>query len=375
MDTPLIGPETMLGLPAPYWFVAFFKVFGFTLHMIPMNLWYAGLITLLLAGRFGGENARRLRDRFIKALPILIALGINFGIVPLLFTQVGYYQSFYPATILMAWPWFSVIFLVMFAYYGVYIYVVGLNREAMGNLRRLAGWGAAGIFMVVGFLFANGFSLMTNTAGWPAVMQATGHAGAALGIGLNTADPSLWPRWLMMFGLALLTTSAYVVVDTAFFARRESETYRAWARKFALGVSTVGVVWFGSAGSWYFFGTLAADIRSLLLASPLMILTGLTALSPGLPWLLTVLGLQREGKGLALLTALAQYGVLALNAVSRQIVQNAELAPAVDVTAQPVNLQLSPMIVFLVLFVVGLGVVYWMVTQAVAAARRPASEI
>jgi len=58
MDTPLIGPETLLGFPAPYWFLAFFKVFGFSLHVIPMNLWYAGLLTVLLAGRFGGEHAR-----------------------------------------------------------------------------------------------------------------------------------------------------------------------------------------------------------------------------------------------------------------------------------------------------------------------------
>jgi hypothetical protein len=374
MDNPLIGPGTLLGLPAPYWFVAFFKVLGFSLHMVPMNLWYAGLITVLLAGRFGGEHARRLRDRFVKALPILIALGINFGIVPLLFTQVGYYQSFYPATILMAWPWFSVILLVMIAYYGVYIYVVGLSRSTMSPVRRLAGWISAGLFIVIGFLFANGFSLMTNTAGWPALWRATRFAGAATGTGLNIADPTLWPRWLMMFGLALLTTSAYILIDTAFFAGQEQAAYREWARRFAARVSTVGVVWFGATGSWYFFGALGNEIRSMLLASPLVILTALTALSPGLPWLLTLLGVGRQGRGLASLTAVAQYGVLALNAVSRQIVQNAELAPALDVTAQPVNLQLSPMVVFLALFIVGVGIVYWMVLQAVAAARRPTPE-
>lgn len=372
MDTPLIGPGTPLGLPAPYWFLVFFKVFGFSLHMIPMNLWYAGLVTVLLAGRFGGQHAKRLRDRFVKALPILIAMGINFGIVPLLFTQVGYYQTFYPATILMAWPWFSVILLVMLAYYGVYIYVVGLSRPRMSGARRLTGWIAAGLFILVGFLFANGFSLMTNTSGWLALWRTARFAGAALGTGLNTADPSLWPRWLMMFGLALMTTAAYILVDTAFFAEREQDAYRDWARHFAFRVSTVGVIWFAGAGSWYFFGALGAEIRSMLLGSPLMILTVLTALSPGFPWILTALGSSRETRGLVSVTAVAQYGVLALNAVSRQIVQNAELAPSLDVTRQPVNLQLSPLIVFLVLFVAGLAVVGWMVVQAVKAGRHPA---
>ena len=375
MDTPLIGPETFLGLPAPYWFLAFFKVFGFSLHVIPMNLWYAGLLTVLLAGRFGGEHARRLRDRFLKALPILIAMGINFGIVPLLFTQVAYYQVFYPATILMAWPWFSVILLVMLAYYGVYIYVVGLSRPSLSPFRRTLGWLAAGLFIFVGFLFANAFSLMTNVSGWQALWRSTSFAGAAFGTGLNLADPSLVPRWLMMFGLALTTTGAYVLVDSAFFAAEEKVEYRQWARRFAFAVYTGGMLWFALAGSWYFFGTLGSEIRLTLLRSPTLIITLLTALSPGLPWLVIRFNIDREARGLALLTGFAQYGVVALNAVSRQIVQNAELAPVVDVTAQAVRLQLSPMIVFLVLFVVGLGIVYWMVLQAVKAGQRPTQEV
>ena len=36
----------------------------------------------------------------INALPVVLAYGINLGIIPLLFTQVAYYQVFYPATIL-----------------------------------------------------------------------------------------------------------------------------------------------------------------------------------------------------------------------------------------------------------------------------------
>ena len=76
---------------------------------------------------------------------------------------------------------------------------------------------------------------------------------------------------------------------------------------------------------------------------------------------------------MALAIGLAQYAVLALNAVSRQILQNAELAPYLDVTAEPVHLQLSPLVLFLVLFVVGLAIVVWMVAQVVRANRQPAT--
>ncbi len=373
MDT-LIGPDSPLGYPAPYWFIVFFKVLGFSLHMVPMSLWYAGLITMLLARRLLGEHARRMSERVINALPILIALGINFGIIPLLFIQVAYYKVFYPATILMAWPWFSVIALLMVAYYGVYIYVTGLRKGTMPIWRRAAGWVAAAFFVVIGFIFANSLSLMVNVDSWAALWSSANVGGASLGIGLNIADQVLWPRWLMMFGLALGTTAAYVVIDAGFFAYKESTEYRRWVVRFALGLATLGLVWFGATGTWYIFGALEPTTRQVLFDGPVMLaLTFLTAAAPGLPWLLILIASRKPiTKGLALLVGLAQFGVIVINAVSRQILQNAELAPYLDVTAETVNIQWSAMIVFLALFVLGLAVIAWMVTQVVKTERQPA---
>ncbi len=65
----------------------------------------------------------------------------------------------------------------------------------------------------------------------------------------------------------------------------------------------------------------------------------------------------------------AQFLVLALNVVSRQIVQNRELRPFLDVTAEPVRAQTGPLLLFLGLFVAGVGVVIWMLRQAVRADR------
>jgi nitrate reductase NapE component len=56
------------------------------------------------------------------------------------------------------------------------------------------------------------------------------------------------------------------------------------------------------------------------------------------------------------------------------VLQNIELSRFLDVTAEPVNLQLSPLIVFLVLFVVGLGVVVWMLQKVLRAERERASK-
>ncbi|RMG55000.1 MAG: hypothetical protein D6723_03605 [Acidobacteria bacterium] len=365
--TTLMGPSNPLGYPAPYWFLVLFKVLGFTLHMIPMNLWYAGIIVAMVLSWRGDAHARRVSHRLMKPMPVIIALGVNFGIVPLLFLQVAYYKVFYPATILMAWPWLAIIVLLTVAYYGVYVYVAGLRRgdEEIAAWRRAVGWLTAFLFLVMGFLFANAFSLMTHVEAWPKLWRATGVAGAPLGIALNVDDPTLWPRWLMMFGLALTTTGAYIAVDAGLLARRESEHYRRAAMRIALKVYTVGLIWFAVFGSWYVFGTWSVELRGMMFSEPWVVLTGLTAIAPGLPWLLILTGGRKMTPRWATLVGGAQFLVIALNAISRQIVQNAELRPYLDVTAERVNIQWSPMVLFLLLFVAGLGVVAWMLRKLV----------
>jgi len=218
-------------------------------------------------------------------------------------------------------------------------------------------------------------SLLTNLNDWPSIFEKTSVAGAPLGIGFNSADPTLLPRWLMMFGLALTTTGAYIVVDMRFLARKVGEGYRRWAGTFALKVYTLGVLWFAITGSWYAFGTWQTEVRQMMFRFPQLILTILTAIAPGLPLFLILRQAkdkflaERHGamRRLAFLTGLTQFIVVALNAISRQIVQNAELGKFLDVSSEEVHLQWSPLILFLVLFAAGLSVIFWMIHKVVTA--------
>jgi hypothetical protein len=373
METPdLIGPASPLGYPAPYWFLALFKVLGFTCHAVPMNLAYAGLLLALLLRASGNEHARQWAGRLARQMPFIVAWAVNLGIVPLLFTQVAYYQVFYPAMILMAWPWLGIIPLLTLAYYGVYIYAAGFRLGGPGPTRfkQSAGWVSALLFLAIGFIFTSAFALMTNISAWPALWQQTSVAGAPLGIAHSLANPTLWPRWLLMLGLALTTTAAYVVVDTGWFAQKESGAYKQWTARFGLEVYSAGVVLFVVAGVAYVFGGWPAELRQLLFTNPVFMLA---AISAGLPWLL-ILAQVRQGaitQGLAMATGLGQSGVLALNAISRQLAQNAELEKYLDVTGQPVQVDWSPMILFLVLFAAGLALVIWMVRKVLIAVRGP----
>ena len=368
MDTSLIDMTATEAVPAPFWFIQLFKVLGFTLHMIPMGLWFAGIPAALLLSITGGESGRRWSGRLMSQMPVLVALGINFGIVPLLFVQLAYPQFFYSATILMAWYWFAVVLLLIPAYYGVYLYAHGLRGDGaeMPAWRRAAGWGAAVFFCLIGFIFVNAFSLMTNVEAWRGLWSSTSTGGAALGTALNTADPSMWLRWLMMFSLGLMTTAVWTIVDAAWFAGDDREQYHNWICGLAWKLFTVGAVGFAATGSWYVFGTWPGELREAMFRRPLIVLTILTAVLPALPWLL--LFTRRAGQTainwqFAMSVSLAQVGVLATNAISRQVVQNMKLRQYMQGWGEAV--QWSPLVTFLVVFLAGVGTIVWMIVQAI----------
>ena len=102
-------------------------------------------------------------------MPVIVAVGVNLGIVPLLFVQLAYYKVFYPATILMAWFWLAIIVLLIPAYYGVYAYAWGLrgrraSREQGTTVCAYREWGQT-------FLSASiGTACWRIAAGWCAAV-------------------------------------------------------------------------------------------------------------------------------------------------------------------------------------------------------------
>lgn len=369
----LSAPPSALGYPMPFWFIELFKVLGFSLHVAPMNLWYAGTVVAVVLAAFGRGHAKTVGHHIARVLPFALAFGINFGIVPLLFVQVAYHQFFYPATVLIAWPWFAVFWIVMVGYFLVYMYKLALEGKGPVRWSLGAGWLAAGAFVLVGFIFANAMSLMTAPNNWWELFKGANVAGAASGVALNLHDPTLVPRWLFMFAIALTTTAAFVVVDAAFLSHKDGDDYRRHAAKLAAGLYSLGMLLFIGFGSWYIFGTRAFAFRAAMENPVMRVIFPLTMVSPGLPWVLTVLQWRGPTRRLAALVGVTQFTMIALNATSRQWLQNVELRRYADLAARPVNLQLGALIVFLVLFVAGLGLVGWMLSKAIEVNRREAA--
>jgi hypothetical protein len=368
----LIAPTNALGYPAWYWFLVFFKVLGFTLHMVPMNLWYAGILVAMLVRLSPNPQLRTLSRRLMGQMPFIVAFGVNLGIVPLLFIQVAYYRVFYAATIMMGWWWLSIIAMLCVAYYAVYLYAIGLRTVGADKLAPWqvgAGWTAAALFLAIGFMFHNAWSLMVRVGDWPELARRTGIDGALLGTALNTSDPTLWGRILFFFGLALTTCAAYFVFDAWYFAGREAPEYRAFVPRFSAGLYLLGLAVHGAGAAWY-MGALGPAARGYLLGPTMLPLTVAAGVFPAVPFVLVLL--QRGGARPlpAFAAGLGQFLALGLHAIVRQALQNWQLAPYVNVAGETVNVQWGALVMFLVSFLAGVGIVVWMLLKIAGVNRR-----
>ena len=362
MLVDLIDVPAPSSLPAPYGLLLFFKVFGFTLHMIFMNLVYVGWPVALVLARHRNPVYRDAGRRLIRRMPVIIALAVNTGIVPLLFLQAAYGRWFYTATILMAWPWFAMIPMLVGAYAGVYYSVRVMESDGVKGSRwtSMVGWASALGFLFIGHLFSHGLSLMTRVNAWESIARGQDVAGSVMGLGWNFGDPTLIPRWLLMIALALMTTGVYFAVDAGLFQPALESPAVSRLLRFSWGLYTLGMVAFAVTGSVYIFYTLDPAIRGVLFEAPWSFLTVATAVVPGIPWSMLTLARSRFRGWLPGLVGAGQVLVLTLNAVSRQLVQHLELLRFVRLPSA-VQPWTGPFMIFLVLFVAGTGLIGWMI--------------
>ncbi len=201
---PTIDPNP---LPAPYWLIKLLLLVTFYLHILAMNFMLGGAILALIA-RYtsrGNELRKRIFLDVAKKVPTLLAATISIGIAPLLFVQVLYGQYFYTSTILIAWPWFLVLIVLITAYYG--FYYVGYNGKRRPGPAGIVLFISVALVMLVGFIYTNAITLMQSPNRWAAKYFA-----AASGWHLNLSDPTLIPRYLHFMTAALAVGGIFLVV-------------------------------------------------------------------------------------------------------------------------------------------------------------------
>jgi len=394
MQDTILTWDTTTPIPSPWWLLTALKIFGFTLHMMAMNLWLIGLPLALSLRRFGCDHGKRFGKRLGMQMPIVVALGVNFGIVPLLFFQLGYAKAFYSATILMAWSWLSIVVLMIFAYYGVYLnafrcregdtptpdlldgddlsdvksergtgekIIVATYEKLRPIMRRWGGPIGSIMLIAVGTIFAAGMTLIESPGRWTEIWLGTSTHGAATGTFMPHGNPVVWARFLLMVGLAMLTTGAWTAIDAAWFKGDRPDSYQTWAGRMTRWLSVGGALIFWAVGAWYIFGLWTPEARAEILSGGSLIAILASAALPLAVIILSFVGGDLVGKSRSWATGIyvAQFALIGSYAISRQLLQNYNLTGVADIFGET-NTQWSPLILFLLCFVFALAVVFWM---------------
>jgi hypothetical protein len=340
-------------IPVPWgWFQILLTV-TFVLHLVFMNAMLGGAIIAFAGGLRGRAGEATARDVSTK-LPFSVAFAVNAGVAPLLFLQVLYGHFVYSSSILMGRWWLSIIGLLIVAYYAVYAYRDRFDRGA-GVRQGLMGL-AMVLLLFIGFLFTNNWTLAVSPERWTAYFDAPG------GTLLNLSEPTLWPRYLHMVAGSVAVAGLLL----ALFARRRA------ARGDTASAPRVaeGMAWFSWAtllqvglGSWWLMA-LDRDVMKLFMGgSPLA--SALLGIGLLLTAVALVFGFRRQVAPAAVTTVV----LLLVMAVMREIVRAGDLAPYFRPGQLEVRPEVSPLILFLVVFVIGIGTVAHMLRLAARAGK------
>lgn len=368
------------------WFQILLTV-TFLLHLLLMNTLLGGTLFAFI-----GRLRKRSPMAGRKALPTLVALTVNFGVPPLLFVQVLYGHLFYSSSVLMGVYWLSVIPILILAYYALYLFIY--KGEAHNGIAVLT-LGVASLFLlVIAFLFVNNLTLMLTPERWTAYMANPN------GTILNLSDPTLYPRYLhfvigsiAVFGLmkavfhhirlkrsglldiaatdeneeALEATEELATPkpenqdddeeheptpedDTTNEIQKEQDAISDGLKLFAYATMAQIVI-----GFWFLIA-LPKDIMMLFMGESIGY-TILLLLGIALALLLVFFAMKNK----LWLTFGTLVATMLLMIIQRDLVRAAYLGKIFSPVDLEILPQFSPLILFLVTFIAGLGIIFYMV--------------
>lgn len=327
---------------------------------IPVNwLWFQGLLILtfvlhlLLMNIVLGGSLIAIWDNVIKKrslpgvsnLPVILALTINLGVPPLLFVQVLYGHLFYSSSIVMAIPWLLVIPILILAYYGSYIYVKNIDRAPVWARASLI---VSALFLLyIGFMYVNNSTLAINPANWGKYYDKPG------GMSLNLSEPSLWPRYLHFILAAISVASLAIAIFVNIRLKESPEEQEKIIRLNMRRFGWLTLIQFG-IGIWFWLSN-PRDVWMIFMGDSI-VATAFMVLS----WLLAISMVISAFKLKIRATAIHVVLIIVLMVFIREFLRSAWLKDVFNTRSLEVVSKVSPFITFLVVFVVGLYLLYYM---------------
>lgn len=359
---PLPDP---IPLPAPVWL---FKVLHGTilsLHFITVQWLLGWLLAGLVWNALGRlrNNAVMVRgsSQVAHSLPLVMTYLINFGIPPLLFTQVLYGNFLYTSSVIIGAWWISVIFAVIATYGSLYI---ANNRAAQSKA-----WWAFGLFalataIMIARVYSSNMTLMLRPEAWMEMYRS--HPSGTV---LPSGDPTIAPRWLTMLA-GSLTLGGLLMIIKGVRQKAEAELKPFLVRQGG-GMAVLGAI-LQSAAAWQVLQAQPAAVRTLLgehaFYRPIpLIWIGLAALS-ALVGLAALARREKASGGLAVLGGLLGFLLTATTVVYRDGIRDLTLKTyGFDVWSLRVVANWPVVLLFIGIFLLGVAVIGWLTYLAVNA--------
>ena len=354
-------------LPAPVFLLKFLMILMFILHILAMNITVGGGVIAVVSGLKAKTNEKlsKLCRSLAKVFPFSVAATITLGVAPLLFLQVIYGQLFYTSSVILAWPWITVIPILIIAYYGFYWFAFKGKEHGHGVGVAL---GTVLLFMVIGFFYVNNMSLSAMPEKF--ITKYTSHPSGA---NLFLEQRFIIPRYLHFMVGATAIAGLFVIILGLIQKKKDLDQGNWMMRtgaKWFLYMTMAQVL----IGIWFLI-TLPKDIMMLfmgrnILATMFLIIAFLLAL-------FTLVILSRASKDEILVKPLwSSIGlaviIMVLMILMRDILRTAFLKPTFQVSSLAVQTQFGPLILFLATFVIGLGVMYYMLQKLILVNRNRA---
>ena len=324
----------------------------FVLHVLMMNAMFGGAVVTLLGSLRRNDAAAPVARDAAGRVPTLVALAVNAGVAPLLFLQVLYGHLFYTSSIVMASWWFAIIPVLIIGYYAAYLVFFKYDS----GLRPVFSLVTVLMLLFVSFMFANNNTLALTPERWAVWFDDPG------GVRLNLGEPQLWPRWLHMMIGAVAVGGLFVALLQDNRARQGQDGAAA-ARDWALRFFTHGTLAQMAVGVWWLMALRDDVMRQFMGGSPFASALLLLGIAAGV--YAVVLGFQKKVRSAAVLVVVT----VVIMALMREVVRFGYLDGVFHPRELAVQPQISPLILFLVVFAVGIGCVAYMLKLAARAGK------
>jgi hypothetical protein len=367
---PAVDP---IPLPAPVWLFKALHLLTLALHFIAVEMLLGALLIAVVLNLLASlqrespisRGRRAASNALARRLPVLMTYVINLGVPPLLFAQVLYGRGLYTSSVLMGAYWIAIIPLLMACYWLLYRFAAGTEAGKSVWWIGLLAWLLAGF---IANILSSNMTLMLRPQVWQAM-----YASSPSGTHLPTGDPTILPRWLFMIVGGFWVSGLWMIWISS--EKTLLEPLKSYLSGLGSKIAVVSIMLQLVVLGWVLFAQ-PHDVLSGLRSKPV-------PLGSAAAWivsaaLVAVIALGVAVKRIPL--TLAAYGALVATLLAqlswvtlRDSIRDITLASkGFDVWDRAVTTNWSVVGIFLVVFVIGLGIVGWLISVMMRA--RPIME-